>query len=105
MPRKKTATVSVNSDTVKDLEPAEPAKKRAPTRSRKPPEPAKPVLGVYTPSGSLDLKFNNDRELEHAFQQITFKCASGRAATVVSEGKEYTFCSVNYVVRDEPEQE
>ena len=90
MPRKKTATVSVNSDTVKDLEPA---------------EPAKPVLGVYTPSGSLDLKFNNDRELEHAFQQITFKCASGRAATVVSEGKEYTFCSVNYVVRDEPEQE
>ena len=71
----------------------------------RPPAAKKFVLSVITQSGQLDLNFKNDREVEHAFKQITFKCASGRAATVVSEGKEYTFCNVDYVIRDEPQQQ
>jgi hypothetical protein len=58
------------------------------------------TLSVYTPSGHIDLLFEDKNSSNHAFQQITFKCASNRSATVVSGGKEYTFCKVDYVVRN-----
>jgi hypothetical protein len=56
---------------------------------------------VFTSSGPVELTFENQSDLIHAFQQITFKCASGRQATVSSGGKEYTFCKVDYLVRDD----
>ena len=64
--------------------------------------PSEHTLIVFTPSGRVDLSFEDHNSAFHAFQQITFKCASNRSATVVSGGKEYTFCKVDYVVRDVP---
>lgn len=65
--------------------------------------PSPHTIAVFTPSGRVDLSFEDHNKAIHAFQQITFKCASNRSATVVSGGKEYTFCKVDYVVRDVPE--
>lgn len=103
MPRpRKTSTVSIDSQKVEDATPEkiEPKPQRPRAVS-----PSKNILSVVTQSGRIDLKFKSEREVEHAFTQITFKCASGRAATVISEGKEYTFCNVDYVIRDEPVQQ
>tara|TARA_R100000805_G_scaffold18619_2_gene23899 strand:- start:2423 stop:2734 length:312 start_codon:yes stop_codon:yes gene_type:complete len=103
MPRaKKTATVSVKAEEVKDSTPEKAAPK--PTRGR--PSAAKTFdLFIATPSGNVQLQFKNERQIDHAFKQLTLKCASGRPANIICDGKEYGFCNISYVIRDEPVQQ
>lgn len=98
----KTKNIVVKDEPVREIidDPAPSAPKKA-GRPKKV-LPSEHTLVVFTPSGRVDLSFGDYNSAFHAFQQITFKCASGRSATVISGGKEYTFCKVDYVVRDVP---
>ena len=99
----KTTNIVVKSEPLRELvdDPVISSPKKA-GRPKKVPS-TEHSMAVFTPSGRVDLVFADQTSAIHAFQQITFKCASNRSATVISGGKEYTFCKVDYVVRDVPE--
>ena len=95
----KTGNVVVKDDPVQELK-----EKAAPVRrpGRPPKAPAAPEykMTVVTPSDRIELSFESQLDYNAAYQQIAFKCGSGRFAMVQCNGKEYTFCSVEYIVRD-----
>tara|TARA_Y100000401_G_scaffold38880_1_gene29419 strand:- start:6187 stop:6534 length:348 start_codon:yes stop_codon:yes gene_type:complete len=97
---RKTAKVTVKDDPVKDISNAQPV--RRPGRPPKVQQPKAPEykMIVVTPSDRLELKFDDQLAYNNAYQQIAFKCGSNRFAVVQSQGKEYTFCNVEYIVRD-----
>tara|TARA_R100001015_G_C4634064_1_gene199873 strand:+ start:4247 stop:4591 length:345 start_codon:yes stop_codon:yes gene_type:complete len=98
---KKTKTVVVKDDPVKDLG----ASNTPVRRPGRPPKAAAPIVKMYsmtvvTPSDRIELSYESYTEYQAAYQQIAFKCGSGRFAMVQCNGKEYTFCNVEYIVRD-----
>ena len=70
-------------------------------RVGRPPKVSKPELKftVHMANEKVELSFDNNRDFERSFKQIALNCAAGRPAVVVSGGKEYYFCSVEYLSR------
>ncbi len=106
-PAKKKAapkTVVVKDDPVIDLkdQPVVVAPRRPGRPAKSIAAPAAPQYSmlVVTPSSKITLSFDDQLEFNNAYQQIAFKCGSNRFAMVKCNGKEYTFCSVEYIVRD-----
>tara|TARA_Y100001938_G_scaffold149721_1_gene237630 strand:+ start:8193 stop:8525 length:333 start_codon:yes stop_codon:yes gene_type:complete len=97
----KTKTVVVKDEPVKDIG----ASNTPVRRPGRPPKAAAPIVKTYsmtvvTPSDRIELSYESYTEYQAAYQQIAFKCGSGRFAMVQCNGKEYTFCNVEYIVRD-----
>ncbi len=106
-PTKKKAapkTVVVKDDPLVELKDKEvaPAPRRPgrPAKSIAAPVAPKFSMLVVTPSSKITLSFDDQNEYNHAYQQIAFKCGSNRFAMVKCDGKEYTFCNVEYIIRD-----
>lgn len=100
-PAKKSANkVVVKDEPVKDISPNQTV--RRPGRPPKVQQPKAPEykMIVVTPSDRLELRFDDQLSYNNAYQQIAFKCGSNRFAVVQCEGKEYTFCNVEYILRD-----
>ncbi len=77
---------------------AAPEVKRVPRKSKEDPSCR---ISVYMQSGTVvDLQFKSQITMMHAYKQISFKCTSGRPAVVEANGKEYTFCNVEYIIRE-----
>ena len=70
-------------------------------RVGRPPKAKKVMMTVMTNHGPVELGFETKNLRDLAYQQFSFKCASGRPAVVMANDKEYTFCNVDYIIREQ----
>ena len=92
----KTKNVSVKKAPVKDTTPApEPVK-----RPGRPPKANKYSFTIVSNGNPIKLSFESHAHFEKAFLGACYKPASGRPVEIVSDGKQYFFAKVDYVVRD-----
>tara|TARA_R110001583_G_scaffold180956_1_gene338151 strand:- start:2722 stop:3051 length:330 start_codon:yes stop_codon:yes gene_type:complete len=94
----KTGDVVIPSEKVTELVDPKPEPVK---RVGRPPKVKKIIMTIMTNHGPVDLGFENQLLCNTAYQQISFKCASGRPAVVMANDKEYTFCNVDYIVREQ----
>ena len=94
----KTGDVVIPSEKVTELIDPKPEPVK---RVGRPPKVKMDTMSVVTNHGPVELSFDTRALCDLAYQQISFKCASGRPAVVNANGKEYTFCSVDYIIREQ----
>jgi len=92
----KTKNVTIKTEGIKELINEEPVR-----RPGRPPKTKEYKCTVYSNGNPVNLSFDSPEKLEAAFVQICHKPLSGRPATVVANGKKYTFLKVDYLVKDE----